>query len=174
MVSRAVDLLGPDASFDSEKLRDGVWGYMIGGQESTHSSLCFIVKRLGEHQEAQKRLRESLRYAHGDAYREEKQPTAREISRVQVPYLDAFIQEAIRMDPPSPINRRVTANDMVILGHVIPKGTNIIFNFKGPTMTYPGASVAEEQRSESSRRAGGCRTGRIATTRVTSSCPIAG
>lgn len=154
-MSRLVETSGPDASFENERLRDGIWGYMIGGQESTHASLGFAAKRLGVHQEAQERLREALRRAHGDAYSEGRQPTVREISRVQVPYLDAFIQEVLRMDPPATASPRTTACDMVILGHVIPKGTMIVFAFDGPTINSPGAKVAEERRSESSRKAGG-------------------
>ena len=154
MVCREAETSGRDTSFDSEKLRDGLWGYMIGGQESTHTTLCFAAKRLGRQQEAQKKLREALRQAFGDAHHDGRQPTADEITKVQVPYLNGFIQEVLRMDPPASATAKEAACDMVILGHVIPKGTLVVLALDGPTVNQKGASVAEERRSESSRKYG--------------------
>ena len=72
--------------------------------------------------------------------------------RAQVPYLEAFIQEILRADPPLPAVGREVAVDMEILGHVIPKGTIILMPIQGPTLNARGWDVPEAVRSESSAK----------------------
>ncbi|CAI4213249.1 unnamed protein product [Parascedosporium putredinis] len=117
------------------ELEDGLIGYMIGGQDSTHSTLCFTAKRLAKHQDIQQKLRDVLRAAHPNAVREGRQPTVEEITKTQIHYLDALIQEILRADP---------------------RGTIIIFTLNGPTIKGKGFDVPESRRSATSaKNAGG-------------------
>ncbi|KAK6225037.1 cytochrome P450 [Colletotrichum tabaci] len=128
--------------YDSMELNDMLWGYFGGGQDSTHSTLCFTVKYLGMHQGAQSELRRALRQAHHEAHTRE--PTVQEIIRTQVPYLDAFIEETLRLCSPAGAITKETACDTIVSGHAIPKGTPIMILLTGPTFTQPGVRPPEK------------------------------
>lgn len=149
---QAAQKAGTKPSFASGEMSDGLIGYLIGGQDSTHSTLCFAAKRLSQYQDVQRKLREALHKAYPDAYENGRLPTADEITKTQVPYVDAFIQEVLRADPPSPAAAREAACDMQILGHFIPKGTVIVLPLDGPTIQTKGWDIAGELRSESSAK----------------------
>ncbi|SPO07227.1 related to cytochrome P450 monooxygenase [Cephalotrichum gorgonifer] len=148
---QAAETAGTKPDLHSLVVRDGLMGFITGGQDSTHSTLCFTVKHLGQQPEIQKKLRDALQTAYSDAYHHHRMPTAEEITKTQVPYLDAFIQEVLRYTPPAIRVSRKAAVDMNILGHFIPKGTVLIFLIYGPTFNGKGWEVPEELRSESSR-----------------------
>ncbi|KAJ0162680.1 hypothetical protein CTA2_4183 [Colletotrichum tanaceti] len=151
----AADSDGRRPVFDSPRLNDMLWGYFAGGQDSMQSTLCFAVKYLGDNQEAQSRLRGALRAAHPEARERGRAPTADEIVGARVPYLDAFIEETLRLCSPAPGVTKQALRDMTVLGHVVPKGTTILFLLTGPTVTLPGVEVEEARRSETSRKTSG-------------------
>ncbi|KAK1639783.1 cytochrome P450 [Colletotrichum phormii] len=124
---------GREPKYDGMHLNDMLWGYIAGGQDSTHSTLCFTVKYLGAHQEAQQKLRKIL--------------------RTQVPYLDAFIEETLRLCSPAGAITKETVRDINVLSHIIPKGTTIMFLLTGPTFVQPGVPVEDAKRSETSQKA---------------------
>lgn len=158
MVSReaqAAAKAGTAPSFHSQELLDGLLGYMIGGHDSTTSTLCFAVKRLGVHQEIQQKLRQDLYEAYPELYKTGQQPTADDVVKTNIPYLDAFIKEVLRINPLSPVIARQAACDMNILGHIIPKGTPLFFAPEGPTFVEKGFGVPDELRSETSAKHGG-------------------
>ncbi|KXH33732.1 cytochrome P450 [Colletotrichum salicis] len=142
-----------EPKYDGMHLNDMLWGYIAGGQDSTHSTLCFIVKYLGAHQEAQQKLRSALRSAYTEPYAQKREPTIEEILRTQVPYLDAFIEETLRLRSPAGAITKETARDINVLGHIIPKGTTIMFLLTGPTFVQPGVPVDDAKRSETSQKA---------------------
>lgn len=138
--------------FDSPRIIQLMFGYLLGGQDSTHSTLSFMVKHLGEEQEIQKELRVLLHDAYPEAYRNREQPPLKEMVKVQIPYLDAFIEEVLRLSNPAVGVGKETLKDIEILGYKIPKGTTLMFSFLGGTFQEPGYTPAESVRSESSQK----------------------
>ncbi|KAK1598456.1 cytochrome P450 [Colletotrichum navitas] len=134
--------------FNSPRINDMLWGYLVGGQDSTYSTLCFTVKYLTAHQDVQSKLRKALRLAYSEADEQDRQPTLDEMVKTQVPYLDAFIEETLRICSPAGAIAKEALCDMTVFGHVIPKGTLIVFMLAGPTINMPGAEVEETERSE--------------------------
>jgi cytochrome P450 len=54
-----------------------------------------------------------------------RQPTAKEISKANLPYLDAVIEEVLRIGQPTPVVAREAMVDTILLGHPVSKGTNL-------------------------------------------------
>ncbi|RYP66003.1 hypothetical protein DL769_006160 [Monosporascus sp. CRB-8-3] len=140
----------PDLS--SRRLHDLLFGYLVAGQDTTHSVMTFLVKQLGSQQKAQSKLRQSLRDAYPSAGTECRQPMFSEILQAHVPYLEAFIEEVLRLNTPIAGVTQQTVRDISVLGHVIPKGTPLVFLGAGPSFHEPMHPIAEETRSESSQK----------------------
>lgn len=143
---------GRPAVFNTPQFHDMLFGYCMGGQDTTHSVLSFLVKQLSCNQDAQKKLRSSLQEFYSTPGSERRNPSQEEITGAQVPYLDAFIEEVLRLDSPAPVIIKETIQDTVILGRVIPKGTQVFFPLWGPSIDEPAFTVDENIRSESSRK----------------------
>ena len=137
---------------DSEYFHDMLYGYLLGGQDTTHSVMSFLIKRLGAHQATQAALRRHIREAHQVAHEESRNPTREEVLKAQVPYLDAFIEEVLRCNTPSPVIIKEATSDMLILGSIVPKGTQLFFPLWGPSINEPASAVSEEKRSESCKK----------------------
>ncbi|KAF0315010.1 cytochrome p450 [Colletotrichum asianum] len=148
----AAENAGRKPAFDSLRMSDMLWGYIVGGQDSTHSTLCFTAKYLGSNQDVQSKLRENLRAAYLEAVAEKREPTIDEIVKTNVPYLDAFIEETLRLSSPAGAIMKDTLRDMDIVGYHVPKGTPIMFLLTGPTIAEAGAVVDEKKRSETSQK----------------------
>ncbi|RYP15252.1 hypothetical protein DL765_005827 [Monosporascus sp. GIB2] len=110
-----------------------------------------MIKWVADDQGVQNKLRAALRSAYGTALDEKRQPSVTELWKTPVPYLDAVIEESLRVTGPLPVSQRRTVVDTVILGRNIPKGTDIIFVANGPSYLSPSISVPDNARSESSR-----------------------
>lgn len=90
---------------------------------------------------------------HELAAAENRQPTHVEITESATPYLDAVLQEMIRLGNITPLLDRECTEDTVIFGHHVPKGTFIFIANKGPGFTEPGIRTDEGLRSDSCRAA---------------------
>jgi hypothetical protein len=125
---------------------------LIAGHDTTSTTATWGLKLLSDHQEVQKKLRSALRKGFPAAFAEFRWPTAEEISRAHIPYLDATQEEIIRKSMTiSEVSRKAMV-DCVILGHYIPKGTNILMLGNGPDFVCPPVeTIPEELRSESCR-----------------------
>lgn len=73
----------------------------------------------------QHKLRTSLLEAFCEAHQAGGQPTAKEICKTSIPYLDAFIEESLRHSCVISVNMRVAIRDADVLGYVVPKGTDV-------------------------------------------------
>lgn len=73
----------------------------------------------------QRKLRTSLLEAFCEAHQAGRQPTAKEICKTSIPYLDAFIEESLRHSCVISVNMRVAIRDADVLGYVVPKGTDV-------------------------------------------------
>ncbi|KAH8646268.1 cytochrome P450 [Xylariales sp. PMI_506] len=142
---------GRPADFFSGRIRDELFGYVLAGHETSQTALCWNLKLLADHQECQAKLRKALREGFPAAAAECRQPTAAEITKANIPYLDAVIEEGLRVRQPVRLGHREAMVDTVILGRNIPKGTTIIFCSSGPGFKRPAIPVDDVLRSESSR-----------------------
>ncbi|KAH8673414.1 cytochrome P450 [Xylariales sp. PMI_506] len=142
---------GRQPDYFSARAVDELFGYIIGGHETTATSLSWIFKLISDHQDVQDKLRETLRAAFPAALAESRQPTAHEIARSTVPYLDAVIEECLRVGRPTPMVAREATVDTQLLGHHIPKGALLLLGSGGPGYSSPAFEVDEAARTESSR-----------------------
>lgn len=80
-----------------------------------------------------------------------EEANAVDVQRADLPYVDAFIEESLRLGQPLPFIGRETVRDTVLLGSVIPKG-NILFCLQcGPSFVQPAIDVDEASRGAGTR-----------------------
>ncbi|XP_054720017.1 cytochrome P450 2J6-like [Uloborus diversus] len=116
-------LKNKETSFSERHLRGNTQALLIGGSETSRTTLVFILISMAEHQETQKRVQEELDNVLG------KEGTLRWADRTRVPYTFATIMEAMRWRSVVPINTlRMTSEDIKISGYDIPKHTAIVAN----------------------------------------------
>ena len=142
---------GRDIKVDTQVIKDELFGFYMAGQETTSTTLCWAMKYLTANPDVQARLRNTLREAHERAHRTGGLPSAQEIAQADVPYLEAFIQEVHRVGNSVSSIVRVTTKDAVVLGHVIPKGTDVFMLTNGPSYKTPPLMIEETIRSRTSR-----------------------
>lgn len=149
--ARMAEKEGRQPDFYSEAITAEVWGFVLAGHDTTSTTLCWALKYLADNQEVQRTLRDSLRRAFPDAKKEGRLPTAEEITRTSIPYLDATLEEVFRFANTIPIISRQTKQDTVLLGHHIPKGTNTLVIKGGPSLLLPSFPVDESKRNPRTR-----------------------
>jgi cytochrome P450 len=161
-VTSAVDLLirrevqlaqkqNRKAEYDTRVIRDELFGFYLAGHDTTSTTLCWAMKHLTIYQEVQNKLLLALKAVHKQAANDNRVPTAHEIVEAEVPYLDAFIEENHRLGTAIPTVIRRATRDAVVLGHVIPKGTDVFMIMNGPSFQSPGLQVEELKRSPTSK-----------------------
>ncbi|GKT86579.1 cytochrome P450 monooxygenase [Colletotrichum tofieldiae] len=130
---------------------------IVGGHDTTSTTLLWGIKLLADNPVAQSSLRTVLQDAHYTAFDETRNPTFKEIvSHTNIPYLDAVIEEIIRCSGTVNAIQRVATVDTEVLGHRIPKGTQINMLGTGPSMCQPAFKLDENLRSPSSQKAAVC------------------
>ncbi|KAI0403326.1 cytochrome P450 [Xylaria palmicola] len=139
--------------YDTPAIRDELFGFFAAGHETTSTTLRWAVKYLTRYQDVQAELFGALRSAHEAAAAAGRLPTAAEIINANIPYLDAFIEGNHRMGTANPSVIRMTTRDAMVLGHNVPKGTDVFMLMNGPGFQSPALPVDEAKRSESSREA---------------------
>ena len=70
-----------------------------------------------------------------------------------IPYLDAVVEEILRLANTFPLLERQSTEDTTVLGYQIPKGTTVFMPAYGPSLTEAGFEIDDMSRSESSRNA---------------------
>lgn len=126
-------------------------GFIIGGHDTTSTTLTWTVKYLAQYQEPQTVLRLRLREAYVAATAAQRNPTLEEIVKTQVPYLDAVLEESNRLALLFNGTLRSTSVDTTLFGYHIPRGTNVFLMNNGPGYLLPPLPIDEVRRSESSR-----------------------
>lgn len=94
-------------------------------------------------------MRETLRNAHASAITEGRAPTHDKIVQTSIPYLDSVVEEILRLAHTTPLQERQAKEDTIVLGHIIPKGTNVLIANQGARFTEPAFKIAETLRSPS-------------------------
>ncbi|KAJ5373106.1 cytochrome P450 [Penicillium concentricum] len=145
-----------EPSYNTRTIFDELFGLLIAGHDTTSTTATWGLKLLSDHQEIQKKLREALRSGFPAAIAERRQPTAEEISKARITYLDATQEEIIRKSMTASGVTRTAMVDTVVLGHHIPKGTNVFLMGNGPDFIEPPiGKIPEDRRSKSCQEANG-------------------
>jgi cytochrome P450 len=173
LVQSAIDLMfqreviqaekdGREPVFDSASAKDELFGYLIAGHETTATTLSWGMKLLADNPQVTDQLR-SILYktlasdlspaSTSSQTSVPPAPSPEAIARATMPYLDAVIEEILRMGVTASTLSRKALCDTEILGYAIPKGTDIFFMTNGPSFVAPPFEIAESKRSESSRKA---------------------
>ena len=110
---------------DSLVVQDELFGFLEAGHDTTSTSIEWGLKYLTQHQDAQTTLRQSLHQAFPEVVSDGKMPSARDIATALIPYLDAVLEEILRLAGTAGTNVRVATVDTEVLGYHIPKGTDV-------------------------------------------------
>ncbi|GKT63952.1 cytochrome P450 monooxygenase [Colletotrichum tofieldiae] len=151
-ISQAAKEQRPPA-FHTRLFYDELYGFTLGGHESTSNSNQWAVKTLARHQPQQAKLRSSLRVALPAAVVEKRVPTSQEIMQMRCPYLEASIEELFRVSLTAPMCVRSATQDTQMLGCHIPKGTVVFQVWNQAGYTQPGFPVDEALRTPGARAA---------------------
>lgn len=113
--------------------------------------LSWAVKYLIAYPDKQDKLRQALTNALPQVSPGE-QPSLQAIISTSIPYLDAYMEESLRVANTSPrLVRRATC-DTEVLGYPIPKGASVFLN---PRVGKAPIDILERVRSETSRKEAG-------------------
>ncbi|KAM3425903.1 hypothetical protein NHJ13734_009823 [Beauveria thailandica] len=148
---KAADKAGRPPVLDDPRIRDQIYGYLIAGHDTSAGTLSWLMRRLVANPDEQIKIRDSLRKTYSEAWEERRLPTAQELAKKQCPYLDAFLEEVLRLNCPVVTIMAVTKGDTVILGHAVPQDTAVFLNLTGPSLNSPSVAVDEKLRSASSQ-----------------------
>ncbi|KAJ5462944.1 hypothetical protein N7475_007888 [Penicillium sp. IBT 31633x] len=148
---KAAQKAGREPILDDPRIRDEICGYLIAGHDTSTGSFIWLMRRLLSHPEEQNKIRENLRETYPTAWAERRLPTAAELIK-HAPYLDAFLEEVLRLNCPVVTIMVQTRMDTVVLGHAVPRDTQVFLNLTGPSLNMPGVSVEETSRSKTSQK----------------------
>ncbi|XP_047992701.1 cytochrome P450 4c21-like [Leguminivora glycinivorella] len=121
-----LELSEADPSMTDDYIRAEVDTIIVGGQETTATTLMYSILMIGRHPRVQEKLYAELQSIFGDSKRPvEKQDLAR------MTYCEAVISESLRLHPPLPMVAREATHDLKLKQCTIPKGTSCIINAIG-------------------------------------------
>ncbi|KAF1963912.1 cytochrome P450 [Bimuria novae-zelandiae CBS 107.79] len=144
---KMADNAGRRPDFFSSAMRGELFGFIVGGHDTTSTTVAWGVKYLADHAPVQDRLRDALHSACLPAKTQRRCPSAVEILALRAPYLDAVIEEILRCGGTTPGLDREAMVDTQILGHAIPKGTTVLLLTQGPSIRSPPMRVDDHLRS---------------------------
>ncbi|EON99227.1 putative cytochrome p450 protein [Phaeoacremonium minimum UCRPA7] len=130
-----------DPSFQSE-----LQLLLQAAADSTSHTLSWFVKFMSAYQQVQTKFRAELRRV----FPGPGLPSAAQILDTDIPYLDAVVEETLRLSVTAGVVPREVVIDTQILGCHIPKGTIV---FLSTRVQAEPLRIAEERRSDSSRAA---------------------
>ncbi|KAE8356996.1 cytochrome P450 monooxygenase [Aspergillus coremiiformis] len=142
---------GKQPDYFSRVMIDEIFGFIVGGHDTTSTALCWGFKFLADHPWAQSKLRLAIQAGFPVATAAGRPPTIQEITSTSIPYLDATIDEILRCAGTAPLVEREALVDTEILGHPVPKGTVVACLVTGPSMMSPGFDIDMCRRSPTSQ-----------------------
>jgi len=148
---KAAQQAGREPMLDDPRIRDEICGYLIAGHDTSTGSFIWLMRMLLSHPEEQTKIRENLRETYPTAWAERRLPTAAELIK-HAPYLDAFLEEVLRLNCPVVTIMVQTRMDTVVLGHAVPRDTQVFLNLTGPSLNMPSVSIDETSRSKTSQK----------------------
>lgn len=148
---REAEKQGRALNVETNILADELFGEMLAGNHTTGGVLSWLVKYLTNYPHIQAKIRESLHVALPQAVAEHRPPTSEELRRTRLPYLDAFVEETLRLNP-VPVTRQAI-RDTTVLGRPIPKGCLVFLVSNGPGFLSPFLAVDASERSPAAQTA---------------------
>ncbi|XP_075980254.1 cytochrome P450 4C1-like [Anticarsia gemmatalis] len=121
-----LDLRELDPSLTEQQIKSEVDTIIVGGQETVASTMFFLLLMLGCKKRVQDKLYAELKSIFGDS----KRPVTKD-DLSQMKYLEAVINETLRLYPPVPGVMRYADKPLQIKSFTIPQGTSLILNFWG-------------------------------------------
>ncbi|KAJ5374388.1 cytochrome P450 [Penicillium concentricum] len=131
--------------YESPVFVEEIEGMFIAGTHSVSTTIAWALIYLTRYPEIQDKLRLALHTAYADAHAEERAPTIIELTNTRVPYLQAVLEEVLRLHATSVPRQAV--RDTEILGQRIPKGTHVILVANGPSFHAPSFDIEPGLRS---------------------------
>ncbi|UKZ80171.1 hypothetical protein TrVFT333_007928 [Trichoderma virens FT-333] len=125
-----------------------ILGLLIAAHDTAATAIIWGFKFLADHPDVQNKLRSDIRAAHATATNQKRLPTCQEIVYTTVHYRDAVIEEIIRCSHTESALIRTALVDLQLLGHHIPKGTDVFFMGNGPSVSYPAFDIEDSLRSQ--------------------------
>ncbi|KAF7193519.1 Cytochrome P450 monooxygenase [Pseudocercospora fuligena] len=147
---RAAKKAGEVVNLHNPAVYDELYGYLIGGHGTVTTTvswgICFLQRNTAMQQRLRSALHEAFpKIAHGES------PSADDIAAASIPYLDAFVEETMRLSNTAAANIRVTNCDARVLGCIVPKGTDVFLLQPGSIVDGPEISCDDELRSKTSK-----------------------
>ncbi|KAE8143661.1 putative cytochrome P450 oxidoreductase [Aspergillus pseudotamarii] len=138
------------ASVQAE-IHDELFMLLVAGHETKAVLLSWSVKFLVANPEKQEKLRNALVDAFPKGLNGE-QPSMKAIMSTSIPYLEAYMEESMRVANTSPRLVRTTTTETRVLGYSIPNGATVLLN---PYIGTQPLDIPEHLRSETSRNSKG-------------------
>lgn len=120
----------------------------LTGYDTTLATSQWLVKLITLNPRVQEKLRSHLRAAFAHHVENGTMPTAAEIAATEMPYLDATVEEVARLSDTTGAQVRVALKDTEVLGHYIPKGTDVFMIVSLPCLGWPQHNGQIEAREE--------------------------
>ncbi|KAF4814429.1 Cytochrome P450 monooxygenase TRI13 [Colletotrichum siamense] len=155
---RTAEKEGRKPDFENPILMDEIAGQFIAGLHTTSTTLAWTFIYLTQLPDIQTKLRHALHTSYADAHNQSRTPTLAELNKIRVPYLEAVLEEALRLHATS-VARQAT-RDTEVFGHRIPKGTNVVMVANGPGFHAPSFDVDPSRRSATAKTTVGWDEGR--------------
>jgi cytochrome P450 len=105
--------------FSDREIRDQVMTLMFAGHDTSTSTLTFMLHELARHPEVMRRLHQEQDQVLGG-----ESPTALQLEK-EMPYLDAVLDEVLRLYPPAWIGPRRAIREFEFGGHTVPRGAYV-------------------------------------------------
>ncbi|KAG8166735.1 hypothetical protein KVR01_002424 [Diaporthe batatas] len=142
---------GRRPDFHRRTIYDELITFISAGHDTSSTTVCWGVKLLADNPYTQEKIRCQLFTSLHKARAEKRWPNEREILRTPMPYLDALVEEMLRLAQPVPGLVRQATVDTQILGCHIPKGTEVFMpclEAKSRIRTWPEDGSMADFRPE--------------------------
>ncbi|TGJ81403.1 hypothetical protein E0Z10_g7360 [Xylaria hypoxylon] len=146
---------GREPDYRKRAISDEFLGFMMAGHDTSATTVAWGVKMLTDNSDAQNKLRAALHATFSQALQEKRAPTYQELAKAQIPYLEAVVEEVLRHANTIDFVVRQALQDTTVLGHHIPKGTDVFLMANGAGYLEPNMNVPETIRSPGARRSEG-------------------
>lgn len=124
-------------------IADEFFGFMLAGHDTTATTVSWGIKYLTGNPLSQSHLRDALHTAFPDALNNKRALSYQELSRTSVPYLDAVVEEILRHANTIAFVVRQALHNTFVLGHHIPKGTDVFLMANGAGYLEPNMPLTQ-------------------------------
>jgi len=122
ILSLLFDAKDGEIGLTDQELRDEIKTFLFAGHETTSTLLGSLFYCLALYPEVEAKLLKEI-----DSVLQGRQPTADDVES-KLPYLNQVVKETLRLYAPVPFVTRVTIDNEVLNGFVVPKGTRVVIS----------------------------------------------